>query len=452
MVEITNVNAGANQITISAPGLMSNYNAGLSPIIMYWSTSGVYNHDGVENMTVNAANSEQYGLSFVFCNYCWIKNIAYTQPSNAPSYFAFYSFFGYQDEFRDSYIGGSTAGGGPTQYGMWIDRGQSLKIENNIFYNVTSPLLITSSTGLVAGYNFTYRTTSGAVFPQLDTHRAHVFQSLFEGNVSSRLEYDSVWGSASHNTGVRNYFTGNEPGATNYRVPFEADAFNRYMNLVGNALGDTTYQTVYECTLAHNTGGSDTMIYDLGWNDGCELNNSSGYDTTVESSLVRWGNFDTVSYNASGAAHHGTHYCTGTGSGTAGPDAYNTNCLASETASGDPTFPGLASPSTTIPASFYTGVTAKSSCGTGLSFWKNPSSGTCPPYPPIGPDVTCSTNCSSNVANHAAMIPAQLCYQNTAKDGSGFLTAFDASACYAADSTSGSSSPAPPTGLSAKVN
>jgi hypothetical protein len=31
----------------------------------------------------------------------------------------------------------------------------------------------------------------------------------------------------------------------------------------------------------------------------------------------------------------------------------------------------------------------------------------------------------------AAMTPAQLCYQNTAKDGNGFLTAFDANVCYA---------------------
>jgi len=195
------------------------------------------------------------------------------------------------------------------------------------------------------------------------------------------------------------------------------------------------------------------MIYDLGWHNGCELNDSSGYDTTVESSMVRWGNWDAVSYNASGGGHHGTHYCTGTGSGSSGADAYNANCLASETASSDPTFPGLSSPSTTLPASFYTGVGAQASCGTGLSFWKNPSTGTCPPYPPIGPDVTCTTNCISNVANHAAMIPAQLCYQHTAKDGNGFLTAFDANACYAADSTSGGGgAPRPPTGLSASVN
>jgi hypothetical protein len=49
-------------------------------------------------------------------------------------------------------------------------------------------------------------------------------------------------------------------------------------------------------------------------------------------------------------------------------------------------------------------------------------------WPPIGPDVT-----GGNIANtggHANKIPAQLCYENTAKNAGGFLTAFDADACY----------------------
>jgi hypothetical protein len=32
--------------------------------------------------------------------------------------------------------------------------------------------------------------------------------------------------------------------------------------------------------------------------------------------------------------------------------------------------------------------------------------------------------------NHASKIPAQLCYENTAQDSGGFLTAFDATVCY----------------------
>jgi len=449
----------STHIVIDAPGLTQTYSSGLSPIVVSWSTTGVYWNDGVRDMKINIGNNAGDGVSFVFCHECWVKNVAITGFSNS-SLGAVYFFFSYRGEVRDSYISAQNSGGGPTQYGIVVDRGQGTKIENNILFGVTTPINIFTSNSVVVGYNYTFRSPVDNVFPQMITHRAHSYKLLHEGNVSARLEYDFVHGSSSHNTSFRNYFSGTEPNATNYRNPWEADAHNRYMNAVANVLGDSSYHTAYECTLAHDTGGSDTMIYDLGWFNGCEFGGSSGYDTVVESSLVRWGNWDAVSYNTSGGSHQGTHYCTGAGSGTSGTDAYNTNCLASETASSDPTFPGLSSPSSTLPASFYTGASTHASCGTGLSFWKNPSSGYCPPYPPIGPDATCTANCISNAGNHATMIPAQLCYQNTAKDGNGFLTAFDASACYAADPTSvGSGSPpappappAPPTNLTGVVN
>ncbi len=89
---------------------------------------------------------------------------------------------------------------------------------------------------------------------QLITHRAHSYKLLLEGTVSARLEYDFVHGSSSHNTSFRNYFSGTEPNATNYRTPWEADAHNRYMNAVANVLGDSSYQTAYECTLATRHG------------------------------------------------------------------------------------------------------------------------------------------------------------------------------------------------------
>jgi hypothetical protein len=96
----------------------------------------------------------------------------------------------------------------------------------------------------------------------------------------------------------------------------------------------------------------------------------------------------------------------------------NSECTGDETASTDPAFPGLAHPSHILPASFY--LAGKPSWFSNVI------------WPAIGPDVTCTTNCIANTANHAAKIPAQLCYENTAKDGGGFLTAFDADACYAA--------------------
>jgi hypothetical protein len=233
-------------------------------------------------------------------------------------------------------------------------------------------------------------------------------------------------------TSFRNYFNGHDPNATNYREAMKVQAQNHYINLVGNVLGDPTYHKVYECDNSHSNS-SDVFVYDLGFYDGCigGISITYPYDSSVLTNLTRWGNWDAVTYNASGS-HLGTRWCTGSGTGSAGADAYNTACTASETASSDPTFPGLASPSTTLPASFY--LAAKP------SWWGAVA------WPPIGPDVTGGN--ITTAGGHANQIPAQLCYNNTTKDASGFLTAFDANACY---SNSTSTAPAPPTGLTVLV-
>jgi hypothetical protein len=257
---------------------------------------------------------------------------------------------------------------------------------------------------------------------------------LMEGNSTSNINWDFVWGSASQNTAFRNFLWGNNPNKTNYRTPYNADAFQRYNNIVGNVLGDPTIHTQYVCDSAHPQG-SDNFIYGLGWNNGC-FGGSGSYDATTETSVMRWGNWDAVTYCTNGGhagtacgstGTNGVRFCTGAGAG-------NAACTASETASSDPTFPGLASPSTTLPASFY--LSAKP------SWW-----GSSIPYPAIGPDVTTGT--IANTANHAAKIPAQLCYENTAKSGE-FLTAFDAAACYAAGPPA-ATPPPPPTALSGTV-
>lgn len=439
MVTVVSVNSGT-QITIAAPGIGFDHSSGLTPQAFFWNNGGSIRFAGVENLSLNA-NGNDDAISFPFCDYCWAKNVQVTNIARA----GVFSWWSTHFELRDSYISASNTAGAPTEYGIEILATSYAKIENNILYGVTSPLLPETTFGIVAAYNYDLNSSVGNQFGSLETHLAHNFLSLYEGNSSGTLMYDNSWGSASQSTSFRNRANGNQPNKTNYRVAMKVNAHNHYMNLVGNVLGDPTYHTQYVCDDTH-AQGSDNFVYDLGFFDRCEIGNTS-YDTVTQSSLMRWGNWDAVTYCAngghSGAAcgatgSNGVRFCTGAGAG-------NAACAASETANTDPTFPGLASPSTTLPASFYTGATAHSSCGTGLSFWKNPATGICPPYPPMGPDVTGGN--ITNTGGHASKIPAQLCYENTAKNGSGFLTAFDANACYANDI-----GPAPPTGISGVVH
>jgi len=132
-----------------------------------------------------------------------------------------------------------------------------------------------------------------------------------------------------------------------------------------------------------------------------------------------------------------------------------------------------------LPSSFYNGVTGNfASCGTGLSFWKNPTTGTCPPYPAIGPDVSggglsvCSSGtykysvvanssqCSggtSQAANggYAYANPAMLCYLNTmggTPDGTGPVLTFNRASCYANDSASASAPLSPPSNINGNIS
>jgi len=413
----------STHITIDPPGLGHTFSSSLSPQIMYWSASQQVNYNGVENLRV--ISSGDYSVSFPFCNFCWTKNIAVTTPSGSVKG-SIYFYWSFRGEVRDSYVAQSNAAGAPTEYGIEFDSSPLSKIENNIIFGTTTPTQVETSFGTVIGYNYILNTSSGNQFPALDFHRAHSHQVLAEGNVASNITMDFVWGSASHNTAFRNRFSGYDPNKTNYYAAAKVNAWNRYVNLVGNVLGTPSVQTAYECSPSHGLNSDNLAIYELALQISCGWG-TSGSDATTYSSLLRWGNWDSVTYAASGNTH-GTRWCTGSGTGSAGADARNASCTASETANADPTFPGLTSPGTTLPNSLY--LSAKP------SWWGSVA------WPAIGPDVT-----GGNIANtggHANKIPAQLCYENTAKSN-GFLTAFDASACYYSGATV--PSPAPPTNV-----
>lgn len=430
IVHVVSVNSGANQITISAPGVSFDHSSGLAPQAFFWNcttalcngggnVAGNVKFLGLENMSVDAAGSD-FMLNFSHCDYCWVKNIALKNIARA----GIFTTWSMQVEIRDSYFSASNTPGGPTEYGIELLQNSYTKIENNIFIGITAPVLLEGSMGMVVGYNYTLNTASGAQFASIDHHLAHDFLQLWEGNVSSGAAQDNSWGSSSWSTMYRNYFLGSAPNKTNFQIAVQINAHQVYHNLVANVLGTPGLQTAYVCDAGSPTHADNTYVFDLGNWDNCGIPTPT--DALVETSMMRWGNWDAATYLANGSTN-GIRECTASATG-------NSACTANERANTDPTFPGLASPATTFPGSFYNGVTAAHpSGGTGLSFWKNPSSGFTPIYPPIGPDVTCSGgSCNSNAAAHAAMIPAQLCYNNTTKSGV-FLTAFDATACYAAD-------------------
>jgi hypothetical protein len=165
MVQVVSVNS-STQITISAPGLAYDHNSSLSPQAFYWNSgAGNISYAGVENMSINA-NSSDHAISMPFCDFCWVKNVAVSNIARAGVFF----WWSMGDVVRDSYFASTNTSGGPTQYGIELTATSLPLIENNIFYGITSNILPESSYGVVAGYNYTLNTATGAQFGSIEPH------------------------------------------------------------------------------------------------------------------------------------------------------------------------------------------------------------------------------------------------------------------------------------------
>ena len=157
--------------------------------------------------------------------------------------------------------------------------------------------------------------------------------------------------------------------------------------MIGNVLGGS-YSNTYQTPSAAPSG---TEIYNLGWHRNSPLPD----DPRVEATLMRWGNYDTV---------------TGT-----------SRFLASEVPSGLAQFANPLPAAQALPPSLY--LSARP------AWWSTPW-GT-PPWPSAGPDVTGGD--VPGYAGHAYKIPARLCYENSPIDsahGSANVRIFNPGNCY----------------------
>jgi len=193
-----------------------------------------------------------------------------------------------------------------------------------------------------------------------------------------------------------------------------------------------------------NLGKESSAIYSIGTADSGGYCNSQqpACDPKAYTSLMRWGNYDTVNaavqWNSTEAS-----------------PAANTYVNANFTST---YFGSLAH---TLPASLYYGSTP--------SWWPSGKA-----WPPIGPDVasgnvgictgtykgaqaTSSSQCTGGSltaawASHVTSIPAQDCYLKLGgpPDGTGSALNFNASACYTSSGTT-AERPASPTGVTGTV-
>jgi hypothetical protein len=323
-------------------------------------------------------------------------------------------------------------------------------------------------------------------------HGTHEDFSLFEGNIGHGLEFENYFGQGFFITNFRNRWTGIERSQTMQTVPAFIYGLNRYFNIVGNVLGTSGYHTTYQTLAGGSTANCVTSVYAIGLGGNCGNGDGTTWplnDTlvtnTATATLMRWGNYDTANaatrfvsgevpsgispypnpvpannnlppsfYLSSNPSWFGSvpwppigPDVTGGNIANVGGHAYkNPAQLCYESLGGvaDGTGPWLTSfnaatcyPSAAfmVPGSLNFGnqVVGTSSAAQTVTLTNNTSSllhisSIAVPLP-----YSRTTTCGSNTSSHAAEIPAQLCYINTAKDASGFLTAFDAAVRYTTD-------------------
>jgi len=449
---VTSLGSGSYSVTIT-PGVYSNSIRSSQSPGAWW--PGFVQNDGIENMTLDGSSIPDGTLSMFDCYQCWARNMRFLNGGRNH----ILVMQSAQNVIRDSYFYGAQ-GSASQSYGIEFEISSAALVENNIFQHTTIPIMFGQGTGHVIDYNFSiYSNYAGSSFQApYYGHSGGNQMVLWEGNNFLGVWTDDVHGSTANGTFFRNMLQGWQNGKTDYTFPVALRAFHRVNNLAGNVIGQPGYHNLYESYATSATSGvnggdaASKSIYELGWSDYSGIgvcNPPVACDPLSRSTLMRWGNYDTVT---AGVKWDSTE---------ASPGAV-TYASANFTSS---YFGSLAH---TLPASLY--------YASKPSWWPTTKA-----WPPVGPDVssgnigicsgtyvgaqaTASGQCTSGSlssawAGHVNSIPAQDCYLSVMSgppDGSGNALNFDASSCYQSSGSGGTGSgsgsgggtaPAIPTGL-----
>jgi len=281
------------------PPLNWNYSLTLLPQVAVIGTS--VRNAGIEDMTITspAGTDLQYHVFMDSCDSSWLKNV----ESPLASHWHLFLYQCLNCEVRDSYVHEAKTYGVNDGYGIEARMCTGLLIENNILWHLYTSMIVTACNGSVIGYNYVYQTYNSdlnyAISAFYGCHGAHPYMNLWEGNVGNEFHTDWYWGSSSHQTLFRNFFSGVDPEVTQNRKGISLDSHSLSNNVVGNILGSSGLSWVYELS---TTNYSDRFIYRLGY-PGIGNNFITGgtnpsstdpnaFDARVKSTLLRHGNYD----------------------------------------------------------------------------------------------------------------------------------------------------------------
>jgi hypothetical protein len=382
MTQIVRVAAvSGNTVTLERP-LYFTY--GTSP--KAFRLPSMVENAGLENLRLSPTASSGSGIVFKninleSCGYCWVTDV---ESDMAVDRSHIYLSDVYGSEIRGNYLNDGYNHNSGENYAVYLEfRNSENLIENNIIRKARHSTIMSGGSGNVFGYNYLVDAYMGEYhnsLPESNTHAAHPYMNLWEGNVTPNIEFDFAHGSASHNTAFRNHvsMTCTNPDTsqpmTGALYGMNIAYFNNYMNAVGNTIGpygSACTAGAYELRAGTPQGAT---IFKLGYyDDGGTVAPDAGVAAKVAQTLLRGGNWDCKT----------------------GSVVWSDNAPDGGAASGY-------LPAQTLPASLYR--TSKPAWF-GVVAW-----------PPIDPAA----------ATKVVKIPAQLCYEQGPMTGA----AFDPAGCY----------------------
>lgn len=405
-----------NNVTFT-PGLYEDtWSSGKSPGA--WWASNPITHVGLRDLTLDHTNSAgAKGVFITDCVECWMYGVRSINSGKAHVEIAQSA----HTEIRSNYFY-KTQSTTSQSYGIEELGGSDDLIINNILHYVTSPLMLNNPCeGCVIAYNFAindFYTGSSSHF-NLGSTNLHQYDSmvLWEGNDGGLWESDNFHGTHNFITSFRERIAGVMPVCANssgvfaacdaQRIAVDLHAYSRYYNFVGDVIGVSGIFNGYQA--GHNVGNSSIPIYNL--NDGNTENTVTvPPDDFVKTSLLRWGNWDTVT----GAVR----WCGNSSNTGWGPVCGS----VSEVPTGLASYANPLPATETLPASLV--YSSKP------NWWPSGI-----PWPPIGPDVMGGNLTDFNggtLGGHAYIIPARACYNTMGgpADGTGPVRTFNRQTCY----------------------
>lgn len=167
---------------------------------------GTLANEGLENIYIDGSAIPYFNVEIAGCYDCWVKGVA---SYNAPRAHV-KTIYDFGTVIRDNYFFQSQSHASES-YGWELDQTSGELAENNIFQQVTNPLMSINTSGSVFGYNLAvgsvYANTSYLI-ASFASHDAGNDMNLLEGNSILGFATDAIWGSSNTETYFRNFLTG----------------------------------------------------------------------------------------------------------------------------------------------------------------------------------------------------------------------------------------------------